>query len=391
MSMISKEEIIDDLDSIRPFITWAKDEIHEDWSVVKALERGYVIHNGQIPLGIRLYQLYLYEHNIKFNKLLCTSTLLEGVNTSAKNIIITCPSRQSENGEKFSAFDFFNLVGRTGRLNQHYIGDAYYLKAPDDPNYKKIDAIRSIRFEITDSSKDIDIQKGNIDNHDDYLQFIQKLGITHELYIKNIANHFRFDTVKALYDRYASRKSELIAELNKLFNDPKTGRIELIRILYNICEEQENRFKASLLNSLINRTRPKLHSIVDNAMQYFSSRGIDNISSTAIQLKTSYIEHQFYAKLILIKYFMSLDEIEQRLFDVLDNKVIGAIEHLYFSDSKQKRMLLGIGIYERDIDNIISVIGNDFEDVFEMKNRLINSYSKLHNIGYISQFVIRNL
>lgn len=88
---------------------------------------------------------------------------------------------------------------------------------------------------------------------------------------------------------------------------------------------------------------------------------------------------------------MSLDEIEQRLFDVLDNKVIGAIEHLYFSDSKQKRMLLGIGIYERDIDNIISVIGNDFEDVFEMKNRLINSYSKLHNIGYISQFVIRNL
>lgn len=269
---ISKEEIIDDLDSIRPFIIWAKDEIHEDWSVVKALERGYVIHNGQIPLGIRLYQLYLYEHNIKFNKLLCTSTLLEGVNTSAKNIIITCPSRQSENGEKFSAFDFFNLVGRTGRLNQHYIGDAYYLKAPDDPNYKKIDAIRSIRFEITDSSKDIDIQKGNIDNHDDYLQFIQKLGITHELYIKNIGNHFRFDTVKALYDRYASRKSELIAELNKLFNDPKTGRIELIRILYNICEEQENRFKASLLNSLINRTRPKLHSIVDNAMQYFSSR-----------------------------------------------------------------------------------------------------------------------
>lgn len=227
--------------------------------------------------------------------------------------------------------------------------------------------------------------------NDDYLQFIQKLGITHELYIKNIANHFRFDTVKALYDRYASRKSELIAELNKLFNDPKTGRIELIRILYNICEEQENRFKASLLNSLINRTRPKLHSIVDNAMQYFSSRGIDNIISTAIQLKTSYIEHQFYAKLILIKYFMSLDEIEQRLFDVLDNKVIGAIEHLYFSDSKQKRMLLGIGIYERDIDNIISVIGNDFEDVFEMKNRLINSYSKLHNIGYISQFVIRNL
>lgn len=64
---------------------------------------------------------------------------------------------------------FFNLVGRTGRLNQHFIGIAYYLKTPKDPNYERIDAIREIRFELTDNSKDIDIQKGTIENHEDYL------------------------------------------------------------------------------------------------------------------------------------------------------------------------------------------------------------------------------
>ena len=78
---------------------------------------------------------------------------------------------------------FFNLVGRTGRLNQHYIGDAYYLKAPSDPPYKKIDAIRTIKFELTDNSKDIDIQRGKIEEHDDYLAFLKHLGITHEEYI----------------------------------------------------------------------------------------------------------------------------------------------------------------------------------------------------------------
>ena len=45
------------------FIEWAKDEIHEDWCVIKALERGYVIHNGQMSLGTRMFQLSLYENN----------------------------------------------------------------------------------------------------------------------------------------------------------------------------------------------------------------------------------------------------------------------------------------------------------------------------------------
>ena len=389
---ISHEPTLESLDDgTAAFIAWAKDEIHEEWSVVKALERGYAIHNGQIPLGIRLFQLNLYENSEDYNNLLCTSTLLEGVNTSAKNIIITSPSRQAENGDNFSAFDFYNLVGRTGRLNQHYVGDAYYIKGPDDPDYKKIDAIRSIKFEITDSSKDVDIQTGNIEDHEDYLQFINGLGITHDEYIKHIGNHFRFETVKALHVRYVNRKSELASELNRLFLDKKAGRLGLIKILYSICEDREDSFKANLLNSLINRRRPKLHTVVDDAMKYFSSRGIDNIISTAIQLKTSYIEHQFYAKLLLIKYFMTMDRFETKYFDVLDSKVTAAIEHLYFSASKQKKMLLDIGIYERDIDYIISVIGEDFSDVFEMKKLLKEKIAKLRNIGYISSYIIKNL
>ncbi len=389
---ISQEPIIEDLDdSITSFIAWAKDEIHEEWSVVKALERGYTIHNGQIPLGFRLYQLNLYENTSDYNRLLCTSTLLEGVNTSAKNIIITSPSRRAENGENFTAFDFYNLVGRTGRLNQHYIGNAYYIKSPEDPVYQKIDAVRSIKFEITDSTKDIDIQTGKVDEHEDYLQFIRRLGIKHEEYIKQIGNHFRFETIKSLYKRYCDRKSELIAELNRLLQDSKAGRAPLIRILYGICEEREDGFKANLLNSLIDRRRPKLHTVVDNAMKFYSSRGIDTIISTAIQLKTSYIEHQFYAKLLIIKYFMSLDSLEKKYFDILDSKVTAAIEHLYFSASKQKRMLLDIGIYERDIDYIISVIGDDFDDVVEMKKLLKENIHLIRNIGYISNYIIRSL
>ncbi|MDE6284981.1 MAG: hypothetical protein K2M17_04475, partial [Bacilli bacterium] len=391
-NFISQEAIVDDLDeATKSFIGWAKDEIHEEWSVVKALERGYAIHNGQIPLGIRLYQLNLYETNPHFNKLLCTSTLLEGVNTSAKNIIITSPSRRAESNQPFTAFDFFNLVGRTGRLYQHYIGDAYYLKAPEDPMYSVSEAVRSIKFEITDSSIDIDIQKGDIENHAEYIAFLSELNITHETYIKNIGGHFRFETIKSLYQNYKRRYSELIGELKKLSDSPKKGRLPLVKILYAICEGREDSFSTALINNIINRNRLTIHEIVDKVKDYFSSRGIDSIISAIIKLKTSYIEHQFYAKLLIIRYFMVLDNLHQSFLEILDDRIIGAIEHLYFSSSKQKKMLLDIGIYERDIDDIISIIGDDFDDVFEMKKRLQGKIDNFHNIGYLSLYIIRNL
>ena len=157
--VISLEPKLDFINNeIQFFINWAKEEIHEDWSLITALERGYLIHNGQIPIGTRLLQLDYFETSDVYNRLLCTSTLLEGVNTTAKNIIITKPSRMSNKpGDNFTAFDFYNLVGRTGRLYNHYIGNAFYVKSPNDPEYKREDAVKSIRFEITDDSMDIDI------------------------------------------------------------------------------------------------------------------------------------------------------------------------------------------------------------------------------------------
>ena len=100
-NVISKEDIVKDIDeSTKFFIDWAKEEIHEEWGLIKALERGYLIHNGQLPIGTRMFQMSLYQKSNNYNKLLCTSTLLEGVNTSAKNIIITRPSRTQNKDRK---------------------------------------------------------------------------------------------------------------------------------------------------------------------------------------------------------------------------------------------------------------------------------------------------
>ena len=55
-------------------------------------------------------------------------------------------------------------------------------------------------------------------------------------------------------------------------------------------------------------------------------------------------------------------------------------------------MLLDIGIYERDVDIIVSVIGNDFDDAFEMKKRLLENLGRLKgSISYISNFIIKSM
>lgn len=392
---IVNEPRLEELDnSVQYFLAWAREEIHEDWCVIKAMERGYLIHNGQIPMGTRMFQLDYYESAGTFNRLLCTSTLLEGVNTTAKSIIITKPSRLSDrndNRDDFSAFDFYNLVGRAGRLKQHFVGNAYYLKAPSDPQYNRLDAIRSIKFEITDDSKDVEIQKGNIDKYPDVIAFLQELGITIEEYHANIGSRQRFETVRAMYVRYKDNRSKLINELQKFLDNPQYGRLKLVKLLFEIVEGKKNAFKSNIINNLLNRQRWKIKKVVDDARPYFPDRGIDNIISTTISMKASYIEHQFYPKVMLIRYFLELSRANPNLLEILDSKIIGAIEYLYFASSKQKKMLVDLGIYERDVDAIIKIIGEDYEDAFELKRRLQIAWDKLQGISFISKYVIQSL
>lgn len=392
-SIIVSEPKLESLDNeVFYFIEWAKEEIHEEWCLIAALERGYLIHNGQIPIGTRLFQLDYYEQSDVYSKLLCTSTLLEGVNTTAKNIIITKPSRMSNKvGDSFSAFDFFNLVGRTGRLNQHYIGNAYYIKSQNDPEYVKADAIKSIKFEITDESKDIDIQKGEIDKYNDVKDFLDKLNIDKDEYLENIGSKLRFETVVILFDCYEKKKEQLISTLKTFIEDERTGRLHLIKLLYLICENTDNPLEANLINNLLNKLRPRIKKVVDDTRQYFKKVDINHLIATAIRLKMSYIEHTFYSKVSIIKFFMEKENVKKEIVDVLDNKVLSPIEFLYFSNVKHKKMLLDLGIYERDIDRIIRVIGDDFDDAFELKQRLADNISNLKDISYVSKYIINGL
>lgn len=383
---------LDDKPILKDFVSWARREVHPQWSIIKALEKGFLVHHGQLPLGIRMLELSLFNNpDSHFSRLICTSTLLEGVNTSAKNIIITKPCRSYN--KTFDAFDFYNLVGRTGRLYQHYLGVAHYIKTPQDPQYEKSAAVKSIEFELTDNSIDMDINFGNYSTHPEFVAVLNKLNITYEQYKSDIARKYRFSTVEFLLNNYYKYKSSLLDVLYQLNRNPDQSKLELIRVLCSILGMKEFNFKLNtfIINKLTYKYRQSIREVVDTTLQYYKNANLSNVINTTIRYKSSYIEFTFYSQVDLLRYFMECEQVSPSLISTLHERLMKNIEILYYLKSPSKKMLKDMGIYDGDIDNIIKIIGSDFSSVAELQSLLVRSYPKLNEISIVSKYVISGL
>lgn len=100
---------------------WVSQHYHPEWHFGKALQRGIGIHHGRIPRALAQFAVRAFNSGeIKF--LVCTSTLIEGVNTKAKNIVIF---DHQINRTPIDLFTFNNIRGRAGRMRQHFVGHVY--------------------------------------------------------------------------------------------------------------------------------------------------------------------------------------------------------------------------------------------------------------------------
>lgn len=105
---------------IEELVKLVQSTIHTQYVLAKVLSKGIAFHYGNMPLLIRNEIERLFSIG-KIEYLICTSTLLEGVNLPAKSIIIRKPSRGR--GNPLNQNDFWNLAGRAGRLGKEYSGN----------------------------------------------------------------------------------------------------------------------------------------------------------------------------------------------------------------------------------------------------------------------------
>ena len=114
---------------------WLAANYHPDWAVARGFLTGVGVHHGKVPRAVAQYAVRQFNKG-RLPFLVCTSTLIEGVNTKAKNVIVY-DNRVAQ--KKFDFFTFNNIRGRSGRMLRHFVGRVYLFNAPPQEDLPFVD------------------------------------------------------------------------------------------------------------------------------------------------------------------------------------------------------------------------------------------------------------
>ncbi len=192
------------IEEYKIFVDHVSKEYGEDWVVTKCLRKGIGVHHGLVPKYIQK-EIISYFNDGLIKALTSTTTITEGVNTSAKNLIIT----NNKKGTKpLKRFDAKNIAGRAGRFDKHYSGRVIILqnKFLEDINAEK-ESIHHKNYDLESRKDEIDLFYSN----DDFLTNKDKIkrdNIILEQEKRNIPDHIldmfkivsKADKIK-IYDR----------------------------------------------------------------------------------------------------------------------------------------------------------------------------------------------
>ncbi|MHB0728270.1 DEAD/DEAH box helicase [Roseomonas mucosa] len=121
--------------TLATLVEWIGRNFHPEWIVARALARGIGVHHGRLPRALAQLQVRLFNSGaLKF--LICTSTLIEGVNTAAKHVVIY-DNKISK--KPIDYFTFRNIQGRSGRMFRHFVGTVHLFHSPPQPDLLDVD------------------------------------------------------------------------------------------------------------------------------------------------------------------------------------------------------------------------------------------------------------
>ncbi len=137
---------------IQDLIELIQKTVHRKYSLGGVLQRGIAFHYGNMPLLIRKEIERLFRSN-KIKYLICTSTLIEGVNMPCQSIFVRGPTKGI--GKTMNASDFWNLAGRAGRWGKEFQGNVVCVDARRDNVWKNGAPVNKANFRITRTSDEV--------------------------------------------------------------------------------------------------------------------------------------------------------------------------------------------------------------------------------------------
>lgn len=129
--ILISEISVSDQPLLNNFANWVGENYSSTWILTMLLKRGIGIHNGSIHRPLSQLEIRLFEIHKGLKRLISTSSIIEGVNTSAENVIIW-QTRGRGRGASVNNFSYKNIIGRAARMFKYFIGNVYILQEPPE-------------------------------------------------------------------------------------------------------------------------------------------------------------------------------------------------------------------------------------------------------------------
>lgn len=354
-----------------PLVEWINKNINDNWILSKELTLGIGLHSAALQKHIST-SIINYFNEGKISYIFCTSTIIEGVNTSAKNIIFFDNHRGTN---KIDYFDYSNIKGRSGRLMQHYIGNLYnFVPIPkkenimvDIPFFEQNKETLSDEILINIPKKDV--RKENKERYEnlykydpDLMNIIKKNGVNiqcqHSIY-NTLLHDLKTDKKNNIIWKQQPNWNQKLYILELAFNHSLIKKSHIVLSPKQLClfldkYEQQGDGLKNLIQACINIENTK------NKKNKNQDELIDTAIGNAFNLIRQYFQYQ------VPKAFQVIDSL-QNYINKCNNQESGSysyyIQKLEGDFIRENLIiLLEYGIPKETIKKIEKYIPNDIYD-----------------------------
>ena len=252
----------------------------KDWIVAKALRAGIGVHHGLIPKYIQNEIIKLFNHGI-LKVIIATTTITEGVNTSAKNMVVLSHKKGKKRLKKFDAQ---NIEGRAGRFLNHYSGRVFILDSDFCKVLQEEDSTINHRHFDKSTNKgaiEVDLVKEKYLNTADLRQKERNIAFRHNIQLPELLD-LSFKTISIEDKYYVYTTIERLPQQNLL-------QIEHLIKQYNrrrICSINGIQQICNIIRPIVRNK--DLEFLIDNKSDH-------NDYSTLTNLISLYLKNNFSA------------------------------------------------------------------------------------------------
>ncbi|MBO5578741.1 MAG: hypothetical protein J5955_06560 [Bacilli bacterium] len=382
-----------------PFLIWMEKTFPSFWILPKVLKKGIAVYHSSFPKYLNYYNMHLFNDR-KIMGLFTTSSILEGVNTSAKNIVIFSTSSGSHNSS-LTPFQFFNLCGRAGRLGEEIVGEIYNFGDCYQNQYEQKSLPLIIGVESPDEHDDFNLDhNSNPAIKAEITRILSSIGLNFEPWYDDNKHYFKHDYVVLTnhYDAYIVFRERFkkdfeeknIETLFKTSNKGEVDKNKFVNYVYMnfivpsgmafkyLSHTQTSKIIADLMISAYNGLTFKMSKVCNsNSINYYLSKCKNDIEKNKLivnimRIGYDYMTFDYKNSNILLRSFIENDNyLEETEKNIIKEYYLDRVDR-YLKNSKDDRLdnyLIEKGLVPSLIEKIKNKLKENEINYSEMSNK----------------------